>query len=171
MLPKDQDEVGAFATPRTWEMVGRAFDGANSCDAVFDVASGLIGQGNATEFTAFVRIRNECPDPKAILMDPEKACPNPPDQPDKLVAIVTAIGEYAAPMSKEKGKAAKEIPAMFLAAVAHVTKKHREYASAGILTFAANDGNVPGLIKAARDGKSDPRYKGLLQHLKGSLIG
>jgi hypothetical protein len=39
-LPKDADKVGAFATPRTWEMVGRSLEAAKANDAVYEVAAG-----------------------------------------------------------------------------------------------------------------------------------
>ena len=44
-LPKDADKVGAFATPRTWEMVGRSLEAAKAHDTTYDVAAGLLGEG------------------------------------------------------------------------------------------------------------------------------
>lgn len=170
-LPKDADKVGAFATPRTWEMTGRSLDAAKANDAVYDVAAGLLGDGNAVEFTAFVRLRGEIPDPKAVLLDPEKHLPKPPkaSEPDRLVAIVTALAEHAAPMSNERNALGKRIPELFLRAVAHVTTSGREYASAAILTYAANNGNVNALIKAATAGKNDPKLAPFLDHLRAAL--
>lgn len=170
-LPKDADKVGAFATPRTWEMVGRSLNAAKANDSVYDVAAGLLGEGIAVEFTAFVRLRDELPDPKAVLLDPEKHMPKPPraDQPDRLVAIVTALAEHAAPMSNERTALGKSIPEKFLRAVAHVTQSGREYASAAILTYAANNGNVNALIKAATAGKKDPKLAPFLDHLRAAL--
>jgi len=170
-LPKDADKAGAFATPRTWEMTGRALQAAKDNEAVYDVAAGLVGDGIAVEFTAFVRLRGEIPDPKAVLMDPKKHLPNPPraSEPDRLVAIVTALAEHAAPMSQERSSLGKRIPELFLRAVAHVTKSGREYASAAILTYAANNGNVNALIKAATAGKNDPELAPFLDHLRAAL--
>jgi hypothetical protein len=170
-LPKDADKAGAFATPRTWEMVGRSLDAAKQNEAVYDVSAGLVGDGVAVEFTAFVRLRGEIPDPKAVLLDPKKELPNPPkaSQPDRLVAIVTALAEHAAPMSQERTALGKRIPELFLRAMAHVTANGREYASAGILTFAANNGNVNALIKAATDNKNDPDLAPFLVHLRAAL--
>jgi len=171
-LPKDADKrVGAFATPRTWEMVGRSLEAAKANDAVYDVAAGLLGEGIAVEFTAFVRLRDELPDPKSVLLDPEKNMPKPPraDQPDRLVAIVTALAEHAAPMSNERTDLGKRIPELFLRALAHVTQSGREYASAAILTYAANNGNVNALIKAATAGKKDPKLAPFLDHLRSAL--
>ncbi len=142
---------------------------AKEHDAVYEVAAGLLGEGVAVEFTAFVRLRGEIPDPKAVLMDPEKHLPNPPREPDRLVAIVTALAEHAAPMSNEGNALGKKIPMLFLQAVAHVTQSGREYASAAILTYAANDGNVNRLIKAATAAKGDPKTAPFLNHLKSAL--
>lgn len=168
-LPKDADKAGAFATPRTWEMVGRSLQAAKDNDAVYDVAAGLLGEGVAVEFTAFVKLRGELPDPKAVLMDPKGLMPNPPKEPDRVIAIVTALAEIAAPLSNERTAAGRDLPTKFLQAMAHVTKAGREYASAGILTFAANDGNVNALIKAATALKEDPEAKPFLVHLKAAL--
>ncbi len=168
-LPKDADKAGAFATPRTWEMVGRSLQAAKDNDAVYDVAAGLVGEGVATEFTAFVRLRGEIPDVKALLLDPEKELPNPPREPDRLVAIVTALAEVAAPLSNERNAAGRKIPMQFLQATAHCTKSGREYASAAILTYAANDGNVNALIKAATAAKNDPKTAPFLNHLRAAL--
>jgi len=170
-LPKDADKVGAFATPRTWTMVGMSLEAAKATEAVYDVAAGLLGDGNAVEFSAFVRLRSEIPDPKAVLLNPKKELPKPPgaNEPDRLVAIVTALAEHAAPMSQERTALGKRIPELFLRAVAHVTTSGREYASAAILTFAANNGNVNAIIKAATAGKDDPELAPFLDHLRAAL--
>jgi len=102
-------------------------------------------------------------------MDPEKALPNPPREPDRLVAIVTVLAEIAAPISTEKTAEGRKMPMQFLQAVAHVTKAGREYASAAILTYAANDGNVNALIRAATQAKNDPKTAPFLNHLKSAL--
>jgi MoxR-like ATPase len=170
-LPKDADERGAFATPRTWEMLARALPAAKATDSVVDVASGLVGNGVATEFAAFVQLREALPDPRAVLENPEQAMPTPPPgtQPDKIIAVCTAIAECAAPLSVDK-KHAAELPYKFMHALCHVSSGGREYAAAGILTYAANGGQVASLIKCARDGRADPRFKDLLKHLKAGLL-
>lgn len=181
-LPKDADEeLGSFATPRTWEMVARALDGAkgpNGQDhtSIFNMAKGLVGQGIATEFGAFMKYRAEIPNPREVLRDPEKAIPTPPSDADRLVAISTAVAEVAARLSvgaeKENGglKAA-DIPALFLAALCHMTKKAgREYSSSAILTYSMHKGNSNGLVAAARTSKNDPRYAELLTHLRSALM-
>lgn len=169
-LPKDADARGAFATPRTWHKLALGYEAAKKHDAVYDLAAGLIGEPIAVTFRAFVKLRDELPDPRKILFDPEGVLPSPPKEADRLVAVVTALAEIAAPLSADSDKKAKEIPELFLKAVAHVSQKHREYASAGLLTYASNGGNVTGLVKAARANKHDPKFAPLLKHLKGALM-
>lgn len=150
MLPKDADEQGAFATPRTWAMLGRCYSASASHDAVLDVASGLVGQGVAVEFTAFQKLRHELPDPKAVLADPKGAIPSPPSEPDKLIALATAIAEYTANAVKEsKGANRQEHLVRFLIALAHVTRVNREYCSAAVSTFTAMKGNLHELAAAS----------------------
>jgi len=170
-LPKDADKAGAFATPRTWTMLGYALDAAKANEATYDVAAGLVGEGVAVEFTAFVKLRAEIPDVRALLMDPKKEMPKPPraNEPDRLVAIATAVAEVAAPLSNERSVLGKRIPELFLRATAHITSAGREYASAAILTFAANNGNVNMLIKAATAGRDDPELAPFLDHLRAAL--
>lgn len=169
-LPKDADEMGAFATPRTWEMVGRALKAAKDHDNILQVAQGLVGEGVGVEFAAFCKLRTELPNPKEILFDPQGKMPNPPTSKnaDRLIAVVTAVSEVAAPLSNEKN--GKDIPAQLLTALNWLCKGGKEYAGYGIITYANCGGNVPGIIKATRDGRQDPRYKDLLSHLKGSLL-
>lgn len=181
MLPRDAHDLGSFATPRTWEMVGRALKAAIDQDCVQDMARGLVGEGVGDEFAAFCKIRQEIPDPRAILMNPKKALPTPPGPKDasRVIALVTAVAEVAAPLSQEKGKidvgdgtsmAAKDIPAILFTALEHITQNGREYCTTGILTYAQNQGHVGNLIATARNGRNDPRFKTLLGHLKGSLL-
>jgi len=167
MLPKDQDEQGAFATPRTWAMLGRCYGAAATHNAVLDVASGLVGQGVAVEFTAFQKLRHELPDPKLILSDPHRYIPNPPNEPDKLIAIATAIAEYAAKDAKEtKGQNRQDGLVRFLVALAHVTRSNREYCSAAVSTFTAMKGNLHELAGAAAVAKkASPDVDNLIRFL------
>jgi len=168
---KEADENGAFATPRSWELLARALPAAKATDTVADVAAGLVGSGVATHFTGFCAIRDALPDPRAVLENPESAMPVIPDakDPSKIIAICTAIAEVAAPLSLDKRYAA-DAPYKFMHALCHVSQNSREFASAGILTYAAAGANVQALVKCARDGRADPRFKELLKHLKTGLL-
>lgn len=169
--PKDADDNGAFATPRTWELLGKCLPAAKATDTVQDVAAGLVGSGVAAHFTGFCALRDALPDPRSVLENPEAAMPVIPDgkDPSRIIAICTALAECAAPLSLDKRYAA-DTPFKFMHALCHVSNNGREFASSGILTYAAAGANVQSLIKCARDGRADPRFKELLKHLKTGLL-
>jgi len=170
-LPKDADARGAFATPRAWESLALALPAARATECVFEIAAGLVGEGAATELAAFLRLRAELPDPKEVLFHPARTLPRPPSEPDRLVALVTALGEVAAPLSKD-AREGRQAAVAFLAAVVHVAQSAWEYAFAGIATYEANGGDRLGLVAAARAAAhrgSDPRIAELVRHMKESL--
>lgn len=174
-LPKDADKRGAFATPRTWAKLGAQYAVAEASDCLFDVASGLVGEGVAHEFTAFCKIRAALVDPEKVFDDPEKALPNPEktlgSSPDKLVAMATSLGEIAANRSKHgKGKDKTDAPLKLLRSLAHATQSNREYCGAGVSTFIANGGSLPDMVRVARANRSDPVIGGLLSFLKSALM-
>jgi hypothetical protein len=175
MLPKDADKRGAFATPRTWTKLGAQFRVAEEADALFDVASGLVGEGVATEFCAFVKVRSQLVDPVKVFDDPQKAMKNPGKSlggaPDKLVAMATSLGEIAARRSKSgKGKDKSEAPLKLLRALAWTTQDHREYCGTGVSTFISNGGSLPDLVRVAREHRGDPVIGKLLSFLKSALM-
>jgi hypothetical protein len=164
-LPADAcKETSQFATPRSWENVGRIYKpsldfGKGDLGPLYSGVAGLVGNGVATEFVAFVRLQKELPNPKAVLDDPEKAMPNPPSEPDRLAAMVTALGEYAANNEKKD----KKIHFKLLIALAHVSQKSREGCAAGVSVFQANGGNVNKLVDVAEKHKKDPRVLSVLK--------
>lgn len=174
MLPKDADKRGAFATPRTWAKLGAQVAVAEATETLFDVASGLVGEGVATEFTAFVKVRSQIVDPNKVFDNPEKALPKPKEilnGPDKLVAMATALGEIAAQRTRHgKGKEKSEAPLKLLRALAWATSENREYCGAGVSTYIANKGSMPEMVKLARAHRSDPVVGKLLNFLKGVLL-
>lgn len=169
-LPKDADAQGAFATPRTWSMLG-SLTNALVDHEVNDVAAGLVGAGVAIEYAAFRMLRRELVSPEEVMRDPEKALPNLNilDSPDKMVAMVTGLGEVAA--RKSKGKEGKTMLHNYLRAVAYVTSKKggREYISVSISTFTSCKGQMKDLLRAARAGGGDPLIKDLIDYLAKTL--
>ena len=157
---------GQFATPRAWENVGRVYDaciamggpGAShaALTPLLTACGGLLGDGTATEFVGFVRLQKELPDPQLVLDNPKKALPNPPGDPDRLTALVAALGEYAAKSKK------KDAPLKLLLALAHVSSKSREGTAAGIACFQANGGDVTALVEQADAAQEDPRVLAVL---------
>jgi len=155
-----------FATPRAWENVGWMYDtavdfGKGSLTPLLEASSGLVGCGVATEFVAFVKRIKDLPDPKAILDNPEKVMPVPPTEPDKLVALATALGEYAAKESKSKKD--KAIHLKFVRALCHVGGATREVVANGFMVYSANGGDSNTLVKAMADNKNDPKIAALLR--------
>jgi len=164
-LPSSADaENGQFATPRSWENVGRVFKpaldfGKGDIGPLSAAVSGLVGSGVAAEFVGFVKLQKELPDPQAVLDNPEKAMPNPPHEPDRMAALVTALGEYAAVNEASD----KKIHIKLLLALAHVSSKSKEGTAAGVTVFQANGGDVGQLVDAAEKHKKDPRVLAVLK--------
>jgi hypothetical protein len=158
-LPKDADERGAFATPRSWAKLGRLYAVAEKSKSLFQVASGLVGSGPATELLAFVNTRAQLVEPGLVLDDPLKHLPNPKvlDTPDKCYAMSTGLGEVAAARLRgPKSKVAAGTPLAFLRAVGHSTSSAREYIAVAVSTFIANGGSVQLLADAMRKSGKDP---------------
>jgi hypothetical protein len=170
-LPKDQDDQGAFATPRTWTMLGECLPAAEASNAVLDVASGLVGSGVASDFVAFLRVHNELPDLKRLLEDPVGTLPNPPaNQPDRTIALATGLGEIVAKLMREARGAKRETVALnFFRALGHVTRSNREYCGAAVSTFLANGGKMTDILPVVPKLKGDPLAGELLAHLQKAL--
>jgi len=162
-------ENGQFATPRAWENVGLIFDplsklGGPDIGPLNSAVCGLVGVGVGTEFMAFVKRTRELPDPKAVLDDPQKALPEPPTEADRLAALVTAMGEYAA---KNEAKD-KKIHLKFLLALAHCSGKTREAVATGMVIFQSNGGNAAKLFEAVAANRQDPRIAAIIKHFAAS---
>lgn len=84
----------AFPCPRTWEMTGRLRARANgvSADLERNLIAGLVGQAAATEFTAFLKMIRQLPNPTTILVAPDTV--PVPDQPDVKMMICTALARH-----------------------------------------------------------------------------
>ena len=177
-LPKDADQRGAFATPRSWMMLGRNWPIAQSQGVGFDLSSGLVGEGVATEFGAFVTVRANLVDPKSVLANPRQAIPDPKHTlsgPDKMVAMTTGLGEVAGMRMKDKADTKeakdrkKETPLQFLKAVAWVTQSSREYVATAVSTFTSNGGDVQQIVTAARQNHNDPDIKSVIDFLASTF--
>jgi hypothetical protein len=176
-LPKDEDKLGAFATPRQWASLGRQFKAALSVgsDVLFAVAQGLIGKGKATTFTGFVEVFSKLPDPEKVLDDPKREIPNPSDvlgTPDKQIAMTMALGDMAARRFKSaKSGGRAKVAEKLLRALAHVCEGVGEYTATGVQTFLDSGGNLTSIAKVARENRSDPVLGPMLDHIKEALLG
>jgi len=167
-LPKDADDVGAYATPRSWSMLGKLCASVPE-ERIGEVASGLVGNGVSTEFQAFRMLRRKLVAPEKVLEDPERALPNPGilDSPDKVIAMVTGLGEIAA--RKAKGKGTVQVLGKYLRALSYVSRSNREYVAVSISTFTAAKGSVKRLVDAARANRKDPLVRELVNYLADTL--
>ena len=178
--PKDADARGAFATPRSWAMLGRLWDLAVKTGNQLEVASGLVGEGPATELLAYDNVRRQLVNPADVLLDPMKAIPDVKavlNSPDRCHAMTTGLGEVAAQWRKGIGGDAEvsvngkkmsrktAAPYLFMRAVGHCTTRDREYIATAVSTYTSNGGDVASLVKAAKDHATDPAVRGVLEFL------
>tara|TARA_Y100000310_G_scaffold345347_1_gene463994 strand:+ start:3355 stop:4464 length:1110 start_codon:yes stop_codon:yes gene_type:complete len=166
-LPKDADQQGSFATPRTWSMLGKMCKVAKKQGVLFDVASGLVGEGCAVELVAFDKMRNSLVSPAKVLENPQEALPDigTINSPDRMVAMVTGIAE----LSANRGKANQHVSA-FLKALAYITRQNNEYVAVGINTYRAKGGSPNALIKAIpRLRESDENVAEMVKTLREAL--
>lgn len=77
------------ATPRSWVEGVSDLIGKLPPAAEFETFKGGVGEGPATEFTAFLKVFRELPDPDAVLMDPDKY--PVPTEPSVLFALSGAL--------------------------------------------------------------------------------
>lgn len=76
-LPRTEEEQGrAWPSPRSWDLATRLLAAAWAAGAgeevEFLLLAGMVGEGAALEFAAYVR-ELDLPDPEALLADPDRA--------------------------------------------------------------------------------------------------
>ena len=168
-LPKEADERGAFATPRTWAKLGSMWATSHGMGFGLETAMGLVGEGPAMEFIAYVNVKSQMVNPEEVLRNPEKAMPNPSQElnsPDRSYAMITGLAEVAAQWSKD-GKAGTGLA--FLQAVGHCCVGNEEYCSVAVNTYTAEGGKLDGLLRAARNGMNDPNVSFVIGFLRKGL--
>lgn len=135
-LPDKASENGAFATPRSWHAFAELMEPAKEAGVLFDVASGTIGTGPASEFCAWLKLRDRLVQPKDLLADPKRALPDPGTligHPDQLTALVSGIVEH----TLQADKITKDHLTKLAVAIAWTTRESREYAIYGINQLTA----------------------------------
>lgn len=83
----------ANPTPRSWVEGISPVIGVLPPEAEYEVFKGAIGEGAAAEFTGYLRIYRNLPDPQAILLNPETAAV--PSDPATLYALAGSLADYA----------------------------------------------------------------------------
>lgn len=174
-LPKDADARGAFATPRSWAILGSQMYAARKTGMILDIACGAVGEGVASEFYAFVQTRANLVDPRIVLEDPKKAVPNPRQtisEPSTAVAMATALSELAAAWTQsEDQKKKKGAARKLLQALGWTLQANREFAAVGVHTFIDNGGLLTELVKASQqaDTEQDSLVVPLIDHLRAAF--
>ncbi len=90
----------AFPTPRSWEFVSRILTQGIPKDLEYEIISGTIGEGAASEFIGFIRIFRELPNPDVILMTPERV--DVPTDPAVLYALCGALTAKASDQNMDR---------------------------------------------------------------------
>lgn len=88
LLNSFDPKVAVNPTPRSWEDVNRV---PVELDATtfFEHVKGAVGEAAATEYTSFIRMAKEMPDPNEVIKNPERA--PIPDKPNVLYAYLGAV--------------------------------------------------------------------------------
>lgn len=66
-------EKRAFPTPRSWEFVHNILDSCDDQVVERNMIAGSVGEGAEAEFTSFLKIYRNLPDPDAVLLAPSQA--------------------------------------------------------------------------------------------------
>ena len=172
-LPTGGDKkTGSFATPRTWAMVGQNLGYLKTQEAKTALVAGLVGEGVALEFGAFLMLRNELASPADVLDNPKAAVPDLSklNRPDKVIALITGLAEEAV---ERQNKGKKEAHIQLLKALEHVTSRNREYIAVALSSYTAQGGSNQKLIRAAQKAikGGDQGVKDLIQFLSNALRG
>lgn len=80
----------AFPTPRSWEITSKMSEDGKMD---FERAKGIVGEGVAGEFLAFLRVWKNLPNPDQVIMNPTKA--EVPTDPATLFALMGALANRA----------------------------------------------------------------------------
>ena len=93
-------DANAFPSPRSWEFVSRILKSAPAREIEHELFSGTVGDGAATEFSAFLRTFRELPNINAILLNPHRE--PVPDNAAAQYAVASALAHYASDMNFDR---------------------------------------------------------------------
>lgn len=79
--------------PRAWAFVSQLVQAGLDPRTEVALVSGVVGEGAAIEFCAFLRLYSKCPSIDAILLDPGKA--DVPTEPQMKYAVASALSRRA----------------------------------------------------------------------------
>lgn len=93
-------DAQAFATPRSWNFVSKVLSKGPSPDIEYELYSGVVGEGAASEFMGYLKYYRDLPNLDALLMHPEKA--HVPEEPATLYALATGLAAKATKDSMDR---------------------------------------------------------------------
>lgn len=83
----------AFPSPRTWEVVARIMDAAPSEAVMHSMVAGAVGDGAATELSAYLQVCENLPDAAQVLANPDFT--PVPEDPATLYALCESLASAA----------------------------------------------------------------------------
>jgi len=96
--PKSNDK--AYPTPRSWTALSQVFQTRPSPEIELELYSGIVGEGAATQFLAFVRIFRSLPNVDDCITDPDNA--PVPTELSAVCAITTALAKKASEQNMDR---------------------------------------------------------------------
>lgn len=91
--PDNKQEI--YPTPRAWVEGVSNIIGKVDAKAEYECFRGAVGEGAASEFTAFLRIYRDLPDPDRVIENPDRAAV--PTKMDVQYALAGALAHRATP--------------------------------------------------------------------------
>jgi hypothetical protein len=96
--PKADDK--AFPSPRSWEFISDLIKQQPQNGIELDIEAGTVGEGAATEFYGFRKIKDKLVSPDLILMNPESA--DVPTDPAVLFALSASLAQKTTEQSIDR---------------------------------------------------------------------
>lgn len=87
-----KDAQRTYASPRSWEYASdllKAMSDLHDESSLLEILSGVVGEGEASEFVAYRGLYHSLQDPREVLRDPKKA--SVPKKESEMYAISTSI--------------------------------------------------------------------------------
>lgn len=108
--PKADDK--AFPSPRSWEIVSDLIKQTPASVIELDLEAGTVGEGAATEFFGFRKIKDKLVNPDLILVNPDSA--EVPSDPAALFALSASLAIKATDQSIDRiARYSNRMPAEF----------------------------------------------------------
>lgn len=168
--PQQRGPNGAFATPRSWAMLSNHMPTANTCDRVYEVAEGFVGEGAAGELLAYQKAMADLPPIAEIFWRPEQSIPDPAkmlDTPDRLTGICIGLGHYAAAQMTLPKADKHMICITYLTAICWIIQGRGEYLATSTQAYTQAGGTAHVFQKGAKMFReAHPEHVTLLDQIK-----